>query len=341
MAGDPGFASTELRAHLRERLPELEGEMHLERIGGGQSNPTYFVSFDRGPRLVLRKQPPGELLKSAHAIDREFRILRALEHTEVPVPKALFLCEEREVIGTPFYVMERLDGRVMSNYALPEVGASDRAAYLFALAETLARLHGVNWAAAGLADYGKPGNFFERQITRWTRQWEASKTAENAHIDLLIEWLPTHIPSGDETTIAHGDFRLGNVMFHPKEPRVIAVLDWELSTLGHPLADVAYSSLPWLTHPDVFEGLRGFDLATHGLPTQADYLAAYAGASDRTDPVLPFHHAFSLFRFAVILEGITARAKAGNAAGGEDAVAVGRLSARFARYAAELVAVDG
>ena len=340
MADDPGFSLNGLRSYLRESLPELKGEMHLERIGGGQSNPTFFVSFDQGPRLVLRKQPPGELLKSAHAVDREFRILRALEHTEVPVPQALFFCEEREVIGTPFYVMERLDGRVMSNYALPEVEASDRASYLFALAETLAVLHRVDWVGAGLADYGKQGAFFERQIARWTHQWKASKTADNAHIDFLIEWLPTHIPPGDETTIAHGDFRLGNLMFHPKEPRVIAVLDWELSTLGHPLADVAYSSLPWLTDPDVFEGLRGFDLAALGLPTQLDYLAAYAGASGRTDPVLPFHHAFSLFRFSVILAGITARAKAGNAAG-EDAAAVGRLSATFARYAAELVAVDG
>jgi aminoglycoside phosphotransferase (APT) family kinase protein len=340
MVDDAGFSADALCAYLRETLPELGGEMRLERIGGGQSNPTFFVAFERGPRLVLRKQPPGELLKSAHAVDREFRILRALEATEVPVPKALFFCEEREVIGTPFYVMERLDGRVMSNYALPELPPSDRAAYLFAMAETLARLHAVDWVSAGLSDYGRPGNFFERQIARWTRQWEASKTADNAHIDALIEWLPKHIPPGDETTIAHGDFRLGNVMFHPTQPHVIAVLDWELSTLGHPLADVAYSSMPWLTDPDVFEGLRGLDLRARRLPAQAGYLAAYAEASGRTEPILPFHHAFSLFRFAVILEGITARAKAGNAVG-EDAVAVGRLSARFARYAAELIAVDG
>lgn len=340
MAGDPGFSPDALRACLRERLPELKGAMQLERIGGGQSNPTFFVTFQQGPRLVLRKQPPGELLKSAHAVDREFRILRALQPTGVPVPNALFFCDDREVIGTPFYVMERLEGRVMSNYALPEVPAAERAAYLFALAETLARLHAVDWTSAGLADYGRPGNFFERQIARWTRQWEASTTAGNDDVDLLIEWLPANIPAGDETTIAHGDFRLGNVMFHPKEPRVIAVLDWELSTLGHPLADVAYSSLPWLTEPDVFEGLRGFELAALDLPSQAAYLEAYAQASGRREPVLPFHHAFSLFRFAVILEGITARAKAGNAAG-EDAMAVGRLSGRFARYAADLIAVDG
>lgn len=337
---DPGFDPGALAAYLRQQLPELKGELRLERIGGGQSNPTFFVSFAQGPELVLRKQPPGELLKSAHAVDREYRILRALQPTGVPVPPALFFCEEREVIGTPFYVMERLHGRIMSNYALPEIAPRERASYLFALAETLARVHAVDWQAAGLADYGKPGNFFQRQIARWTRQWESSKTAPNADIDRLIEWLPAHIPEGDETAIAHGDFRLGNVMFHPTEPRVIAVLDWELSTLGHPLADAAYSSLPWLTEPDVFEGIRALDLKGLSLPTQSEYLAAYREASGRTEPVLPFHHAFSLFRFAVILEGVTARAKAGNAAG-EDAVAVGKLSSRFARYAAELVATDG
>src|SRR3989344_2277041 len=251
MISEFGFSVDALRAYLRGKLPELKGEMRLERIGGGQSNPTFFVTFDQ-----------------------ELRILRALEPTPVPVPQTLFYCEEHEIIGTPFYVMERLEVRVMSDYALTEITAQERAIYLFALAETLAQLHSVDWMSAGLSDYGKPGNFFERQIARWTRQWGSSKTSENSHIDLLIEWLPEHIPAGDETTIAHGDFRLGNVMFHPKEPRVIAVLDWELSTLGHPLADVAYSSMPWLVEPDAFEGLRGLDLAAQNLPTQAVFLAA-------------------------------------------------------------------
>ncbi|MBK0114046.1 phosphotransferase family protein [Delftia sp. S67] len=310
--------------------------MQLERIGGGQSNPTFFVTFEQGPQLVLRKQPPGELLKSAHAVDREFRILRALKDTAVPVPEALLFCEDRDVVGTPFYVMKRLQGRVMSDYALPGIAPEERRDYLFAMADTLAALHAVDWAAVGLADYGRPGNFFERQIARWSRQWQASKTAENPDIERLISWLPAHVPAGDETTIAHGDFRLGNLMFHPTEPRVIAVLDWELSTLGHPLADAAYSSLPWLTHPDVFEGIRGVDLSALQLPTQGEYLARYVTASGRTEPVQAFHHIFSLFRFAVILEGITARARAGNAAA-HNAVAVGGLSSRFARYAAELI----
>lgn len=340
MMSDYGFEPEVLSAWLRERLPELKGEMGLERIDGGQSNPTFFVTFAQGPQLVLRKQPPGELLKSAHAVDREYRILRALKDTDVPVPPALFFCDDREVIGTPFYVMERLHGRVMSNYALPELAPRERRGYLVELAQTLARLHAVDWSAVGLGDFGKPGNFFERQIARWTRQWEASKTAENEDVEKLIEWLPKNIPAGDETTIAHGDYRLGNVMFHPSEPRIIAVLDWELSTLGHPLADAAYSSLPWLTEPDVFEGLRGLDLRAQQVPSQAEYLAAYREASGRNQVVHPFHHAFSLFRFAVILEGITARAKAGNAAG-QDAVSVGRLSSRFARYGAELIVKEG
>jgi aminoglycoside phosphotransferase (APT) family kinase protein len=332
---DPGFDAQRLADWLRTQLPELQGAMRLQRIGGGQSNPTFFVSFDRGPELVLRKQPPGELLKSAHAVDREFRILRALRPTGFPVPDALFFCEDREVIGTPFYVMERLQGRVMSNYALPEVAPRERRAYLTELAETLAKLHAVDWQAAGLADYGRPGNFFARQLARWTQQWQDSRTAENPDIDRLIDWLPANLPEGDETTIAHGDYRLGNVMFHPREPRIVAVLDWELSTLGHPLADAAYSSLPWLTEPDAFEGLRGLDLAALQVPTQAEYLQLYLAASGRTAPVQPFHHAFSLFRFAVILEGIKARAQAGNAAAA-DAVAVGGLSSRFARHAAAI-----
>lgn len=326
-----------LRSYLNSCLSGLQGEMHIERIGGGQSNPTFFVTFERGPHLVLRKQPSGELLKSAHAIDREFRILKALRKTEVPVPNALHFCDDRNVIGTPFYVMERLEGRVMSNYALPEIEPSQRRHYIFALAQTLAQLHAVDWTSVGLSDYGRHGNFFARQIDRWTRQWRASAIENNGDIETLIEWLPRNIPIGDETTIAHGDFRLGNVMFHPTEPRVIAVLDWELSTLGHPLADASYSSLPWMTEPDVFEGLKGFDLERLQLPAQKEYLDAYLAASGRKDAILPFHHAFSLFRFAVILEGISARARAGNAAG-EDAVRVGALSSRFARYATELIA---
>jgi len=328
-----------LAAYLRSAIPELAGDMRLQRIGGGQSNPTFFVTFDRGRELVLRKQPPGELLKSAHAIDREYRVQLALRVTGFPVPPVLLYCEDRTVIGTPFYVMERVHGRVISDYALQELPAKDRRAYLFELADTLARLHAIDWASIGLSDYGRPGNFFARQIMRWTQQWNASKLHDTADMELLIDWLPSHIPMGDETTISHGDFRMGNVMFHPTKPKIIAVLDWELSTLGHPLADAAYSSLPWTTERDVFEGLRGLDLAACQLPTQNEYLAHYQRCSGRA-PVQPFHIIFSLFRFAAILEGISARVRSGNAAG-EDAAEVGALAGRYARYAVDIMRTEG
>jgi aminoglycoside phosphotransferase (APT) family kinase protein len=200
----------------------------------------------------------------------------------------------------------------------------------------IAALHRVDVNAIGLADYGRPGNFFQRQIARWTRQWEASRTREDAHIDQLIQWLPANIPPGDQTTIAHGDFRFGNLMFHPTQPRVIAVLDWELSTLGHPLADVAYNCMAWHTGVDEFEGMQGIDLSAQGIPTQAEYVAHYQQAGGCAQPVTNFHMAFSLFRFAVILEGIAARAKSGSAAA-KDAQAVGAQAAGFARRAAALI----
>ncbi len=323
------FDPARLQAWLAPRVPGAEGLMRVQRIGGGQSNPTFFLHFAERA-LVLRKQPPGELLPSAHAIDREYRVLQALAATDVPVPAALCYCDDRSVLGTPFYVMDKLEGRVMSSHTLPEVPAAERRAYWLAMAETLARLHAVDWAAVGLADYGRPGNFFARQIARWSRQWQASRTRDDANVERLIGWLPANIPAGDETTLVHGDYRLGNLMFHPTESRVIAVLDWELSTLGHPLADAAYSCMAWHTQPEAFDGIGGLDLGALGLPSQAEYLAHYTACSGRAEPVTSFHLAFSLFRFAVILEGISARARSGNAAA-DDAVAVGAQSAAFAR----------
>ena len=330
------FSPERLRSYLLEALPELKGDMRLERIGGGQSNPTFFVSFDNRA-MVLRKRPAGgNLLPSAHAVDREYRVLNALANTDVPVPKTVLFCADEEIVGTPFYLMDRLDGRIFESYSLPEVPAAQRRAMYFSMADTMARLHRVDWAAIGLAGYGKPGNYFARQIARWTRQWEMSKTAENADIDLLIRWLPEHIPSNDDTSINHGDFRFGNLMFHPTEPRVIAVLDWELSTLGHPLADVAYNCMAWHTAPDEFSGMRGLDLAALGIPTQQEYLDHYRKCSGREDSITPFHLAFSMFRFAVILEGIASRALGGSAAG-KNAVEVGRQSGAFARRAVEAI----
>lgn len=330
------FDVERLRKYLRCAVPDLQGDMQIERVGGGQSNPTFFVSFDNRA-LVLRKQPGGgNLLPSAHAVDREYRILKALAGTDVPVPPTVLYCDDREVVGTPFYVMERLAGRIFPNYRLMEVPAKERKAIFLAMAETMARLHAVDWSAVGLADYGKPGNYFSRQIARWTRQWEMSKTGENQDIECLIKWLPAHITPGDETTISHGDFRLGNLMFHLTEPRVIAVLDWELSTLGHPLADVAYNCIPWHTLPQEFGGVRGLDLPALGIPSQREYLAHYQQHSRRSESITPFHLAFSLFRFAVILEGIAARARSGSATA-ENAAEVGKQTAAFARRAVELI----
>ena len=331
----PEFDAERLATYLRAQIPALNGPMRLARIGGGQSNPTFFVDFDNRA-LVLRKQPPGDLLPSAHAVDREYRVLRALAGTDVPVPNAVLYCEDRSVVGTPFYVMDKLEGRVFPRYTLPEIVPAERRAYYFAMAETLARLHAVDWAAAGLGDYGRPGNFFQRQVTRWTLQWEASRTREDASIDRLIAWLPANIPAGDHTTIAHGDFRFGNLMFHPTEPRVIAVLDWELSTLRHPLADVAYSCMAGHTGADEFEGMLGVDLAAEGIPAQAEYAAHYRQAGGPAEAVTNFHVAFWLFRFAAIRDGMAARARSGSAAA-NDAQQVGAQAKCFARRAAALI----
>lgn len=328
------FDPRRLQAWLQGQVPGLEGAMRLRRIGGGQSNPTYFVDFE-GRSVVLRKQPPGPLLPSAHAVDRECRILRALAATEVPVPPVLAWCDDRAVVGTPFYVMACLEGRVLPGLALPEVPAAARRAHVLAMAETLAALHAVDWAALGLADYGRTGNFFSRQLARWSRQWAASKGADNPDVERLIAWLPAHLPADDTTTIAHGDFRIGNLMFAPGAPRVVAVLDWELSTLGHPMADLGYACMAWHMAPGEFDGVRGLDLPALGLPDESAFVAryreAYAQRRGQEAPVLaPFHLAFSMFRFAVILEGVAARARGGNAASA-DAAEVGAQAAAFAR----------
>lgn len=334
-AGAGGFDAGRLDAFLRGALPGLAGEMRLSRIGGGQSNPTFFVDYaDRS--LVLRKQPPGELLPSAHAIDREYRVMRALASTPVPVPRVVLFHAERDVVGTPFYLMEKLEGRVFATHALPGLAPAERTAMYRSMAETLAALHRVDPAAVGLADYGKPGNYFARQVSRWSKQWEASRTRANPALDRLIAWLPSHIPEGDETAICHGDFRIGNLMFDPVAPRVVGVLDWELSTLGHPLADVGFNAMAWHTRPDEYGGLRGLDLAALGIPALEDYVAHYLRAAGRADGIAPFHVAFALFRFAVIFEGIAARAAAGNAAS-DDAAETGKLASAFANRAAELV----
>jgi aminoglycoside phosphotransferase (APT) family kinase protein len=329
-----GLETTKLDAFLRREIAGLEGRMTVEKIPGGQSNPTFFVSYDNRC-LVLRKRPANSL-PSAHAVDREFRVMRALRDTAVPVPDALLYHGGEDIIGTAFFVMERLDGRVFSDCSLPGVTPAERGAMFLAMADTLADLHKVDWNAVGLADYGKPGNYYQRQIGRWSRQWELSKRRDLPELTRLLAWLPANIPAGDTTAISHGDFRIGNLMFHPTEPRVVGVLDWELSTLGHPLADLAYSALAWRLLPTEYMGMRGADYEALGIPTEEAYLRRYYDRMGDDARVDSFHYAFALFRLAVIFEGIAARAQAGQASSA-NAAEVGELSVDFARRAIEAI----
>jgi len=333
----PDFDTARLDAFLKERLPGLAGALRLERIAGGQSNPTYFASYATRA-LVLRKKPAGVLLPSAHAIDREFRVMTALRATDVPVPDCLFYEASPDIIGTPFYVMERLEGRVFSGYDTPGVPPAERRAMYRSMAETMARLHAVDWQAAGLEGFGRPGSYIARQIARWTKQYELSKTEKVPDIEHLIDWLPKNIPDGEAITLCHGDFRLGNMMFHPTEPRVVGVLDWELSTIGDPLADVAFNAMAWRSRPEEYGGLLGLDLDALGIPGEEEYLAMYFRAAKPTPGLWPFHFAFALFRFAVIFEGIAARVRAGTAAAA-DASNTLTLSRAFAAHA--VAAIDG
>ena len=325
-----------LDAFLRQHVPGLQGPMRLARIGGGQSNPTWFVSFDNR-ELVLRMQPPGTLLPGAHAVDREARVMGALAGTELPVPEVLVFHGASDVVGTPFYIMERVPGRVFAQCALPGMDAQERRVIYLAMGNAMSRLHRVDWKAAGLSDFGRQGGYFSRQIVRWSKQRSGKANSEaDDNIRRLCEWLPAHLPDESETMLCHGDFRLGNLMFHPDQPRVVAVLDWELSTLGHPLADVAFNCMAWRTLPSEYGGILGLDLQALGIPTEDEYLRHYYWLSGRRDGVTAFHFAFALFRMAVIFEGIAARAAAGNAVA-DNAGEVGTLATAFARRAMEFV----
>ncbi|TCT06817.1 phosphotransferase family protein [Aquabacter spiritensis] len=331
----PEFDPARLDAYLKRSLAGTAGAMRLERIAGGQSNPTFFVTYDTR-RLVLRKQPPGDLLPSAHAVDREFRVISALAPTGVPVPEPVLFCADREVVGTPFYLMERLKGRVFHDAALAGAAPEERRALYRALAESLAALHAVDPGRVGLADFGRPTDYFARQIARWGRQWDMSHAAPNPDIDRLRAWLAGHIPADERVAVAHGDYRMGNVMFHPQEPRVLAILDWELSTLGHPLLDLAHACIAWHSRPQDYGGLDGLDRPACGLPEQAEFEAAYYAAATHDARLDTFHMVLALFRFAVIFEGIAARGRAGNAASA-DAGGLAHLSGVFARRAADLL----
>ncbi len=325
-----------LRNFLEGYFGEKPERFEVDKISGGQSNPTYFIDFgDR--RMVLRKQPPGKLLPGAHAIDREFRALEALNPVDVPTPRAVLHYRERDVLGTPFYLMDRLDGRVFHDCALPGIAPEERRAIYLGLAEAMAKLHAVQPEKIGLGDFGKPGNYFQRQIARWTRAYNESPSERIPALDRLVEWLPANMPEDDgRVAIAHGDFRLGNMLYHPTEPRVTGILDWELSTLGHPLADLAFACIPWRTTPDQYGGISGLDHAALGIPTEAEFIAHYYEHAVPTAKLLPFHVAFALFRFSVIFLGINDRVRAGNAAG-DDAAKLEPLAREMADRAVEAI----
>jgi aminoglycoside phosphotransferase (APT) family kinase protein len=300
-----------LAAHIRG----YGGPLTIEQFKGGQSNPTYKLSTPTRA-FVLRRKPSGELLKGAHAVDREANVMQALETTGFPVAHVYGLCTDDSVIGTAFYVMDCVDGRIFWDAAFPEVPRAERAAYFDAMNETIARLHTTDYRRIGLEEFGRPGNYMQRQISRWSRQYlEDTLAGRDPNMDRLIEWLPKHIPPGDETSIIHGDFRCDNLIFHRSEPRVLAVLDWELSTLGDPLADFAYHAMVYRTPDKFVAGLGGRDVASLGIPSEREYVAAYCRRTGRTSiEALDYYIAFNFFRLAAILHGIKGRVMRGTAA---------------------------
>ncbi len=306
--------TTRLAEWMSAHVEEFRGPVEIEQFRGGQSNPTYRVKAASG-LYVLRRKPPGKLLPSAHAVDREYRVIAALSGSGVPVPRAYALCLDDSVIGTAFYVMGYMEGRVFWDPALPALSKVERSAIYDAMNLVIARLHGIDYAAIGLAHFGKPGNYFMRQIDRWTRQYRASETDKIEAMDRLIEWLPQNVPPDDQTAIVHGDYRLDNMIFHPTEPRVLAVLDWELSTLGNPLGDFAYHAMAWRLPPQAFRGLGGADLAALGIPTEVEYRVAYCRRTGRDSiPHWDFYMAYNMFRLSAILQGIMGRVREGTAA---------------------------
>ena len=325
------FDEAALARYLRLHLPEMGKELSIRQFQGGQSNPTYLLESG-GRRYVLRKKPPGKVLPSAHMVEREYKVIRALsEHTRVPVPRVHLLCEDESIIGTAFYLMDHVEGRIFSHPALHELVAERQSIHRGAI-DTLADLHRVDVEAVGLGDFGKAQGYFARQVKRWSGQYQASRTGDMPAMERLMQWLPEQVPQRDECAIAHGDYRLGNLIFEPGAPKVAAILDWELSTIGHPLADLAYFCLPYHL-PAGVDGLRGLvgtDLQAQGIPSEQQVLERYCQQSGRAD-VAQWHVfvAFSLFRLAAILQGVYARALQGNASNA-DALQVGQRAGLLA-----------
>ncbi|MAW81832.1 MAG: phosphotransferase family protein [Parvularcula sp.] len=307
------FDEAALDAYMRENVEGYTGPLTVKKFKGGQSNPTYLLTTP-AKKYVLRRKPPGKLLPSAHAVDREYRVMTALGGEDFPVPKTYALCEDESVVGTTFFIMDFVEGRIFWDASLPEVEKDDRKPLYHALIDTLADLHNVDYKKAGLNDYGKPGNYFERQIGRWSKQYEAAETSTIEEMNNLMKWLPTAIPDDDATSIVHGDYRFDNAIMHPSEPKVLAMLDWELSTLGHPLADFTYFLMVWHMPASVRGGLMGADLEALGIPTVDEAVARYSKRTGRDGvPDVDFCLAYNMFRLASIIQGVYARSLQGNA----------------------------
>lgn len=304
-----------LANYLQQTLGFHPDDLRIERFHGGQSNPTFLLK-SHGRRYVLRKKPAGNLLASAHAVEREYRVMAALIGSEVPVPQVRCLCEDSAVIGTAFYVMDYIEGRVLFDPTLPQMTNAERAALFAEMNRVISALHRLDYRKAGLESFGKPGNYLERQLGRWSKQYRASETDRIEAMEELIQWLPQNIPPQQSTALVHGDFRLDNLIVHPTEPRVLGVIDWELSTLGDPLADLSYHVQIWRLKADEFRGIADHDLAALGIPSESEYLAQYCRNTGRSgvDPkVWNFYMAFNAFRLAAILQGVLKRAIDGNA----------------------------
>ena len=331
------FDEAKLANYLQDYLPGANQGITVKQFQGGQSNPTFLLDI-AGKRYVLRKKPPGKLLPSAHMVEREFQVINALGKTDVPVPTARLLCEDPEIIGTAFYVMDYVEGRVYSQPLLSEVAQEERMPIYQSMIDTMARMHNADWKAIGLEGYGKPDNYIARQVKRWGGQFEASRTHDMPAMDALMKWLPENIPADQSTTIAHGDFRIGNLMLDPTEPKVVSILDWELATLGHPLSDLAYCCLPYHmpVNVDGAKGMVGADLKSLGLPEEQQLLDWYCQYTGRTGvPNWNFYIAFSLFRLAAIVQGVYHRALQGNASNA-DALEVGKRAGLLAERGWEI-----
>jgi aminoglycoside phosphotransferase (APT) family kinase protein len=308
-----------LDAYLQAQIPDYAGPLSLKRFKGGQSNPTYQL-LTPGRRYVLRRKPPGPLLPSAHAVDREYRVIKALHGAGFPVPRPFVLCEDTGVIGTMFYVMEMVEGRVLWEMGLPGMAPAERGAIYDSMVSTLAQLQSLDYRKLGLEGFGKPTDYFARQITRWGKTYVVSETEKIPTMDRLNVWLPANVPANEETSLVHGDYRMDNMIMHPTEPRVVAVLDWELSTLGHPLGDFTYHLLPWLlpTMGDKVSNLGGLDLPALGIPTMEQYIARYCALTGRSGiPHFEFYTAYTVWRLACIYQGIIKRVEEGTAASSE------------------------